>query len=87
MFFICLVFIIAFNAKDFINLRNGVNGYIQNPSGMLGTTLFLMGIPMLVFDLTGIAMLWTIIISEVLYITFYTWMYFKIKEERKNNKK
>lgn len=62
-------------------------GYIQSPSGMLGTTLFLMGIPMLVFDMIGIAMWCTIIISEVIYITFYTWMYFKIKKERENNKK
>lgn len=85
--FIILVFlIIVCNVHDFANLYQGSNRYIQRPSGMLGTTLFLMAIPMVVFGLKGTVMLWVIIILEVIYITIYTLIYFKIKEERDNKR-
>ncbi|MDD6071392.1 MAG: hypothetical protein PUC12_11380 [Clostridiales bacterium] len=90
MFIILLVFISTFTAMDINNLRNGIGGYIQRPSGMLFTIVVLMVIPMVVFDLKGAVEVWVTIILEVVYITFYTWVYFKIKkirEERKNNKK
>lgn len=76
-----VVAMIACTAMDISNLRDGIGGYIQRPSGMLFTTLCLMMIPMLL----GLEPpdLWIIIVLEVVYITFYTWIYFKIKEERK----
>ena len=86
MFIILLVFIITFTAMDIINLRKGIGGYIQRPSGMLFTTLCLMVIPMGVFDLRGAVEVGVTIIIEVAYMAFYTWIYFKIKEERNNKK-
>lgn len=80
MFIILLVFMITFTAMDIINLRKGIGGYIQHPSGMLFTTLFLMVIPMGVFDLREEVEVGVTIILEVVYVAFYTWMYFKIKE-------
>ena len=87
MFIILLVFITTFTAMDISNLRNGIGGYIQRPSGMLFTIVVLMVIPMGVFDLKGTVEIWVTIILEVIYIAFYTWIYFKIKEERNNSKK
>ncbi|MBO5141819.1 MAG: hypothetical protein J6C46_02260 [Clostridia bacterium] len=86
MFIILLVFIITFTAMDIINLRKGIGGYIQRPSGMLFTTLCLMVIPMGVFDLRGGAEVGVTIILEMAYMLFYTGMYFKIKEERNSKK-
>lgn len=86
LFFVFLLFIIVATAKAISNLRDGIGGgYIQR--GMLYATLFLMAIPMLFFDLNPPEGLWVIIVLEVVYMIFYTRMYFKIKEERKNDKK
>lgn len=87
MFIILLVFVTTFTAMDISNLRNGIGGYIQRPSGMLFTIVALMVIPMVVFDLKGTVEIGVTIIFEVIYISFYTWIYFKIKEERNNSKK
>ena len=87
MFIINLVFITTFTAMDISKLRKGIGGYIQRPSGMLFTIVGLMGIPMVVFDLKRTVGIWVTIILEVIYIAFYTWIYFKIKEERNNSKK
>ena len=53
IFIILLIFIFAFNAKDFDNLLKGHDAYIQNQSGLLSTCLFLLAIPSLFFDLEG----------------------------------
>ena len=82
-FIIIMIYICWLNLKDFVNLQKGVQGYIQCQSGLLYTTLALMTIPMLVFDLKGTIMITVTIILEVIYVAFYTWIYFKIKEERK----
>ena len=87
MFIILLVFITTFTAMDISNLRNGIGGYIQNPPGMLVSVTALSAIPMLVFDLKATVGLWFAIVLDVIYVVFYTWVYFKIKEERNNNKK
>lgn len=86
LFLVFLVSTIVATAKAISNLRDGIGGgYIQR--GMLFATLFLMAIPMLFLDLKPPVGLWVIIALEVVYMTFYTRMYFKIKEERKNDKK
>lgn len=81
MFIILLVFVTIFTAMDISNLHNGIGGYIQRPSGMLFAIVVLMVIPMVVFDLKGGGEIGVTIILEVVYIAFYTWIYFKIKEE------
>ena len=79
---IILFVIIVLNVKDFINLLNdGTDRYIQRYSGMLGT---LVGLTHFIFkfDLIKIEFL-----IYGIYITIYTFLYFKIKkikEERKN---
>lgn len=80
-------FVTIFTAMDINNLHNGIGGYIQRPSGMLFAIVVLMVIPMVVFDLKGGGEIGVTIILEVVYIAFYTWIYFKIKEERDNSKK
>lgn len=84
MFSILFVSMFACTGMAVIELRRG-GEYIQR--GMLFATLFLMAIPMMVFDLEFPVGLWIVILVEVVYIAFYTWMYFKIKEERKDDKK
>lgn len=84
MFSILFVFMFAFTGMAIIDMRRG-GEYIQR--GMLGTILVLLGIPMIVFDLKFPVGLWVGILLGVVYITFYTRMYFKIKEERKDDKK
>ena len=74
MFIVLLVFVTIFTAMDISNLHNGIGGYIQNP-------------PMLVFNLKAIGGLRLAMVLDVIYISFYTWIYFKIKEERNNSKK
>lgn len=87
-FIIISIFIFWANAKDYVGWKQGSYSFIQSPdSGFLSTIVLLMTIPMLVFDLTGVAMWLVLIILEVIYIAFYTWIYFKIKEERNNSKK
>ena len=89
-FLIILVYIFVVNAHDFDNLLNhGVNDYIQRYPGVLYTSCVLITVPMLVFDLRGSGMYIAIIILEAVYITIYTWAYFKIKkikEEKRKNK-
>ena len=88
LFIIILFFILVLNAKDFIELNKGVSSYIQAHSGFLDTILILMIVPPLGFDLKlkdgGV---WVILILEAIYISIYTFFYFKIrkkKEEERN---
>lgn len=90
-FLIILIWIFAANAYDFSNLVQGIeHRFIQRYPGVLYTSLALMSIPGLVFDIRGKGMYIAIIILEVVYITIYTWVYFRIKkkreEEREKNK-
>lgn len=87
MFIVLLVFVTIFTTMDISNLRNGIGGYIQNPPGMLVSVTGLSAIPMLVFNLKAIDGLRLAMVLDVIYISFYTWIYFKIKEERNNSKK
>ena len=87
MFIVLLVFVTIFTAMDISNLHNGIGGYIQNPPGMLVSVTGLSAIPMLVFNLKAIGGLRLAMVLDVIYISFYTWIYFKIKEERNNSKK
>ncbi len=88
-FIISLFLVIVFTLADFDNLLNkGEDKYIQRYSGMLNSCILLMIIPPLVFGLMGEVGVWITCTLEVVYITIYTWIYFKIrkiKEERKNN--
>lgn len=88
IFLIILFLIIVFNLYDFDNLLNkGEDRYVQRYSGMLGSCFCVMTIPPLVFGLKGEVGIWLIVILEVVYITIYTWIYFKIrkiKEEKEN---
>ena len=45
-----------------------------------------MSIPGLVFDIRGKGMYIAIIILEVVYITIYTWAYFRIKKKREEER-
>ena len=83
IFIILLIFIFAFNAKDFDNLLKGHDAYIQNQSGLLSTCLFLLAIPSLFFDLEGDKYIITIVILEVLYVSVYTYFYLKIRKKQK----
>ena len=76
------------NAHDFDNLVNhGVDDYIQRYPGVLYTIVILMTIPMLVFDLSVEEGLITLIILEAVYITIYTWAYFRIRKKKKEEEK
>ena len=91
IFIIIIFLIVVFNLADFDNLLNkGEDKYIQRYSGMLNSCFLLMIIPTLVLGLKFEVGVWILCILEVVYITIYTRIYFKIrkiKEERKNNKK
>lgn len=88
LFIITLIFILVMNAKDFIELNAGVTDYIQSQSGLLDTIIALVCIP-IVLDLKledgGV---WVILILETVYISIYTFFYFKIrkKQEEEINK-
>ena len=85
-----LIIVFTVNAHDFDNLLNhGVNDYFQRFPGVLYTSVVLTTVPMLGFDLRVEEGLITLIILEAVYITIYTWAYFrikKIKEEKRKNK-
>lgn len=51
--------------------------------GVLYTSVVLTSVPMLEFDLRVEDGLITLIILEVVYITIYTWAYFRIRKKRK----
>ena len=87
-FLIILTFVFIVNAHDFDNLLNhGVNDYIQRYPGVLYTGCALITVPMLVFDLRVEEGLITLIILEVVYITIYTWAYFRIRKKKKEEEK
>ena len=87
-FLIILTFIFIVNAHDFDNLLNhGVNDYIQRYPGVLYTGCALITVPMLVFDLRGEGMYIAIIVLEAVYITIYTWAYFRIRKKKRKKKK
>lgn len=83
IFIILIIFIFAFNAKDFDNLLKGHDAYIQNQSGLLSTCLFLLVIPSLFFDLDGVKYITTIVILEVIYVSVYTYFYYKIRKKQR----
>ena len=83
-FIILLIFIFVFNVEDFKNLLNGYSEYIQK--GFLNTCLFLLAIPLLVFDLEGDKGIIAIVILEVLYISAYTYFYLRIRKEKREEK-
>lgn len=86
-FLIIFIWIFAANAHDFDNLLNhGEDDFIQRYPGVLYTSLALMSIPGLVFDIRGKGMYIAIIILEVVYITIYTWAYFRIKKKREEER-
>lgn len=78
---ILVIIIIVLTAIDINNLRRGIGGYIQNPPGMLVSTVCLMAVPV-VLGLKQSVVLWVAIVLDVIYVAFYTWTYFKIKEEK-----
>lgn len=82
IFFIIILFlIIVFSLYDFDNLLNkGEDRYIQRYSSMLSSCFCVMTIPPFVFDLMGEVGVYLIIILEMVYITIYTWIYFKIRK-------
>ncbi len=86
IFLVILFLVIVFSLYDFDNLLNkGEDRYIQRYSGMLNSCCCVMMIPPYAFGLTGDVGVFIIIICEVVYITIYTCIYFKIrkiKEER-----
>ena len=88
--FLLIVLIIVFtvNAHDFDNLLNhGANDYFQRFPGVLYTSFVLIFVPMLVFDIRGKGMYITIIVLEAVYITIYTWAYFRIRKKKKEEEK
>ena len=88
--FLLIVLIIVFtvNAHDFDNLLNhGANDYFQRFPGVLYTSVVLTTVPMLGFDLRVEEGLITLIILEVVYITIYTWAYFRIRKKKKEEEK
>lgn len=77
------IYIFAANAHDFDNLLNhGEDEFIQRYPGVLYTSFALIFIPALVFDVRGKEMFIAIIILEAVYITIYTWAYFRIKKKK-----
>ena len=87
-FAIVLVIIFTVNAYDFVNLKQGVeHRFIQRYPGVLYTSVVLTTVPMLGFDLRVEEGLITLIILEVVYITIYTWVYFRIRKEKKEEKR
>lgn len=86
-FLIILIIIFAANAYDFFNLIEGVeHRFIQCFLGVLYTSFALMCIPRLVFDIRGKGMYIAIIILEAVYITIYTFAYFRIKKRKEEEK-
>ena len=83
IFFVFLIFIFAYNAKDFDNILKGHDAYIQKQSGLLSTCVFLLAIPSLFFDLEGNKCIITIVILEVLYVSVYTYFYLKIRKKQR----
>lgn len=87
-FAIVLVIIFTVNAYDFVNLKQGVeHRFIQRYPGVLYTSVVLTTVPMLGFDLRVEEGLITLIILEVVYIAIYTWVYFRIRKEKKEEKR
>ena len=86
-FIIIIVFIFTANASDFDSLLNGGEyRYFQRFPGVLYTIFALMMIPLafdLEFDEGG---LWVIIILEAIYITIYTWLYFRIRKRKEEER-
>lgn len=86
IFLVILFLVIVFSLYDFDNLLNkGEDRYIQRYSGILSSCFCVMMIPPFAFGLTGDVGGFLTIILEVVYITIYTCIYFKIrkiKEER-----
>lgn len=87
-FIIISIFIFAVNASDFDNLNKGVTDYIQVRSGLLNTIVALMTVPMLVFDMEfGAVGICFLIIIEAIYISIYTFFYFKIRKKQEEERK
>lgn len=83
-FLIVLIIVFTVNAHDFDNLLNhGVTDYFQRFPGVLYTSFVLIYVPMLVFDIRGKGMYIAIIVLEAVYITIYTWAYFRIRKKKK----
>lgn len=86
-FVIVLIIIFTVNAYDFVNLIQGVeHRFIQRYPGVLYTSVVLTTVPMLGFDLRVEEGLITLIILEAVYITIYTWAYFRIRKKKRKKK-
>lgn len=86
LFIIFIFIMVVVNLREFERLQQGDTDYISTYSGFL-LTLGLLNIIPLTFNIYGIKCMKIMFVIYALYISFYTWMYFKIRKwyREKNN--
>lgn len=86
LFIIFIFVMVVVNLHEFERLQQGDTDYISTYSGFL-LTLGLLNIIPLTFNIYGIKYIEIMFVIYALYISFYTWMYFKLRKwYREKNK-